>query len=71
MAHVAGQADAAGHTAKADSDLEQLRLLGNDLTGLHAAASHHNSELNICQAGCSAVLHTSLCSAEVHDLDWM
>ncbi len=37
MAHVAGQADAAGHTAKADGDLEQLRLLCYDLTCLHAA----------------------------------
>ncbi len=36
VAHVAGQADAAGHTAKADGDLEQLCLLCYDLTGLHA-----------------------------------
>lgn len=37
MAHVARQADAAGHTAKADGDLEQLGLLCNNLTCLHAA----------------------------------
>ena len=69
MAHVAGQADEGRHTAKADRDLEQLRLLGNDLTGLHAAASHQNLGRKICQAGRSAVLHTSLCSAKVHDQD--
>ena len=37
MAHVARQADAAGHTPKADGDLEQLSLLCYDLTGLHTA----------------------------------
>lgn len=35
MTHVARQADAAGHTAKADGDLEQLRLLCYDLAGFH------------------------------------
>lgn len=37
MAHVARQADAAGHTAEADGDLEQLGLLCYNLTCLHAA----------------------------------
>ena len=35
VAHVTWQADAAGHTTKADCYLEQLRLLCYDLTGLH------------------------------------
>jgi len=47
MAHVAGQADAAGHTAEADCDLEQLGLLCNDLTCLHAAQQTSKSAENI------------------------
>lgn len=42
MTHVARQADAAGHTAKADCDLEQLSLLCNDLTGLHTAPAQRS-----------------------------
>jgi len=37
MAHVARQANAAGHTAEADGDLEQLGLLCYNLTCLHTA----------------------------------
>lgn len=39
MAHVAGQADAAPQAAKADRDLEQLRLLHYHLAGLSAAVA--------------------------------
>lgn len=50
MAHVAWQADAAGHTPKADCDFEKLRLLCYDLAGLHAAHHHGRSyhELSFC-----------------------
>ena len=38
MAHIARQADAAGHTTEADCYFEQLRLLCYDLTGLHTTS---------------------------------
>ncbi len=47
MAHVARQADAAGHTAEADGDLEQLGLLCYNLTCLHAAQQTLKSANNI------------------------
>lgn len=41
VAHVAGQADQAGHAAKADRDLEKPRLLRDHSARFHAAQGHH------------------------------